>query len=384
MFTHICRTTTRHPAGCIAGVSLWLLSACVACWGCAPPNGAECVPGHSVECACIDGARGAQTCSETGDAYGRCECAVDEQYESDEDENVETECGDWDGTGNPGCGKVDFLFVIDNSASMENDQRILAENFPQFMETIQATLSAQDYHIMVVDSDSAHQYDGSSGCENLCDEPASPNYCRGYSCGDYLELGPCDMTLGAGITHPIAPAASNQFCDFEGGNRYLMNGDPRLTEAFACAAQVGASGNGNEAPIGAMLAAVSPEMNAHRACNEGFLRPDAILVVVILSDATGQYSVEQRGGDPAAWRQALLDAKCGREEGIVVLGLLGDSDLRDGECEDPIEASPRLRQFVELFGDRGFLGSICEPDYGPFFSDAVNIIDTACDEYVVY
>jgi hypothetical protein len=55
--------------------------------------------------------------------------------------------------GDQGCEKVDFLFVIDNSGSMLDEQQSLIASFDGFIEAIQGTLMAQDYHIMVVDTD---------------------------------------------------------------------------------------------------------------------------------------------------------------------------------------------------------------------------------------
>jgi hypothetical protein len=43
-----------------------------------------------------------------------------------------------------GCAKADFLFVIDNSGSMADEQDNLIASFPGFIATIQQTLMAQD------------------------------------------------------------------------------------------------------------------------------------------------------------------------------------------------------------------------------------------------
>lgn len=40
----------------------------------------------------------------------------------------------------------------------------------------------------------------------------------------------------------------------------------------------------------------------------------------------------------------------------------------------------RLRSFVESF-DHGKWGSVCLPDFAPFFTNAAEIIDAACEEY---
>ncbi|MEM6990690.1 MAG: hypothetical protein AAF721_09340, partial [Myxococcota bacterium] len=63
------------------------------------------------------------------------------------------------------CQKIDFLFVVDNSASMFDEQQALLSSYPQFISTIQQTVNAQDYHVMVVDTD-----DVSNGiCTSLCE-----------------------------------------------------------------------------------------------------------------------------------------------------------------------------------------------------------------------
>jgi len=42
--------------------------------------------------------------------------------------------------------------------------------------------------------------------------------------------------------------------------------------------------------------------------------------------------------------------------------------------------TPKWTEFVDLVGaDSGIIESICQPDYGPFFTTAVGVIDYACD-----
>ena len=94
-------------------------------------------------------------------------------------------------------------------------------------------------------------------------------------------------------------------------------------------------------------------------------------------------------GTPAGWKQALVAAKNGDESAIVVLGLFGDNDQPGGICQDLVdmstdgaEAAPLLRQFVDSFNDKGFFGSVCAPSYDEFFTEAVGLIDTTCDEFI--
>lgn len=298
--------------------------------------------------------------------------------------------------GTQGCSKVDFLFVIDNSGSMGDEQQNLIDSFGGFISTIQTTLEeAQDYHIMVLDTD-AWVY---QGCENgfptacdslnadaqaLCNTPS-------YQCGGGQTPEACDL-LGAGVVHPKGVGSSEQDCQFTSGARYMDSSEPDLTAAFSCAALVGTGSTSTpEQPMGAMVQAVSPSAEA-AACNEGFLRDDAILVVTFITDEDDNDG-DGSTGTPEGWRQALVSAKGGNEDAIVVLGLFGDQDAPDGGiCQDlslpPLgngegaEPSPRLRAFVNSFGDQGFSGSVCAPSYADFFQQAVDIIDTTCDDFI--
>lgn len=284
-----------------------------------------------------------------------------------------------------GCDKVDFLFIVDNSGSMGDEQGNLINSFPEFISTIQATLDeAQDYHVMVIDSD-AWVY---GQCEFLC--PIAFNTCLGnpeYECGVTTAME-CEDILGAGVTYPRGGQASNADCDFSTGARYMDSSQPDLTAAFECAARVGTGSTDDpEKPMEAMVAAATMGTPAF-ACNEGFFRDDAILVVTFVTDeddAAGDGSA----GTVEGWRQALIAAKNGDPNAVVVLGLFGDGDMVDPICTsfdsqsgNGAEPSPRLREFTESWGDKGIAGSICAPSYDQFFEQAVSVIDTTCEDFI--
>lgn len=291
-------------------------------------------------------------------------------------------------TGAPveGCRKVDFLFVIDNSGSMSDEQQNLINSFPSFIQTIQDQLKeAQDYHIMVVDTD-AYVF---GGCELIC--PLFFNTCPmalgQYECG-VTKPEMCEDVIGAGVIHPKGTEASNKDCNFTSQARYMDVSEPDLGATFACAAKVGTGSTDDpEKPMEAMVAAVAPKGKA-TDCNLGFLRSDAILVVTFITDEDdnpGDGSL----GTVDGWKASLIAAKKGDETALVVLGLFGDGDDPNGICPpfDPdnssgAEPSPRLRQFVNSFGERGVAGSVCADSYKEFFQKAVAIIDTTCDGFV--
>jgi len=281
------------------------------------------------------------------------------------------------GGGSSGCDKVDFLFVVDNSVSMSDQQAALVASFPDFINTIQSTLSAtSDYHVMVVDTD-AETRCSPAGCatpdvqaQQLCIQPVG-----GYACNTTFEA--CDNTLGAGVVHPAGKGASNQPCDVYGGNRYAVEGDPDLAGTFGCMATVGLAGHPTERPMDAMVAALSEPLIQAGGCNEDFLRDDAILVITFMSDDP----YYEDSGTPQDWYDAVVAAKNGNEDAVAVLGFTPAAegcgpDKGTGEGE-------HWSEFISMWGDYGLEVSVCEPDFGPYFAESVTIIDEACDNFVV-
>jgi len=266
-----------------------------------------------------------------------------------------------------GCKKVDLLFVIDNSGSMADEQVNLVTSFPAFIDGMRTRLAdTEGYNVGVISSD---VYTGDLTCVPLQE--------------------------GALITATAGGGSSNATCSpFTSGLRFMTEADD-LESKFACAAQIGISGDGDERPIQALTAAFSPGLTAAGACNEGFLRDDALLVVVVITDeeddhetaeaACDQSPQQGSAGEPADWFDALVAVK-GEESAIVLLSLVGttgaDACLTLDKCNggiDGAEPAPRLLELTEMF-TYGFVGPVCQP-YGPFFLEAIDVIQSACDEF---
>ncbi|MEM7158390.1 MAG: MYXO-CTERM sorting domain-containing protein [Myxococcota bacterium] len=269
-----------------------------------------------------------------------------------------------------GCQKIDFLFVIDSSESMKDHQTNLVDSFPGFVDAMQEAVPADDWHVMVVDTDG--QWNGAD-CANACstlgscpDEPA-------FSC-DVPAPELCDITMGAGEVAPYGEGASNEPCEL-GSGRFVDAGHPDLDTAFSCAARVGVDGSSLEHTAQSLTRAVSSELLAEHACNEGFLRDDAILVVTLITDEPDEVSEDE----PPAWHDALVAAKNEDESAVVILGLLPDGDAASQVCDDPVPA-PRLGALLDAF-PASTRASVCEPDYSPFLAAAVEVIAETCDGF---
>ncbi|MDC0718311.1 hypothetical protein [Nannocystis bainbridge] len=298
-----------------------------------------------------------------------------------------------------GCAKADFLFVIDNSGSMADEQANLIASFPGFIATITQTIAAQDYHIMAVPTDDGQAAGLSTKCNDdgcacmpapICCQKTCELFgkdCNGFAC-DALPIGACDQVYGRGNIY----GATGNRCPIADERRYMKADQPDLAGTFECVANIGTHGSGAEKPVLATLEAVSAALNGPGGCDEGFLRDDAILVVIIITDEEDDNAIAGEGtpGLPKEWHEQLIAAKHGDTDAVVVLGLVGDGNLSGSVCPPGggpnmdgtgAEPCPRLQEFVDRF-DNGVIGSVCATDYTPFFSEAVGVIDFACDVFV--
>ena len=258
-----------------------------------------------------------------------------------------------------GCAAVDFLFVIDNSGSMLSAQDNLVSNFPAFIDGIRSTLvNVDSFHVGVVTTDAY-----------------APN------------AAGCDV-LGGLVVRTGGEASSNTSCGpYAAGANYMTEADD-LDTSFDCAARVGIEGDAWERPMTAMQEALGTTLAAPGACNEGFVRDDALLVVIIITDEAdgpgdteGSDPIQTSAGVPADWRDAVLAAKHGVEENAVALVL---TNYDGGSCP-PFDAGAdgaNIVEFAQLFGDNGFVGGICERDYGPMFESAIGVVSDACESFV--
>ena len=274
-----------------------------------------------------------------------------------------------------GCaGKIDFLFVVSSGGTMNESQKELVASLPAFMKAIQAQLPDFDYHILSANTAPGWSIKDCSVCTEGCDPQGEPPYCS-------AAVTACDKKVGAGVIFPVGVYASNRLCDIDSGRRYITTGQQNLDKVFACTAQVGVSGSASTG--GAMVAALQPEINDPKkdyACNSGFLREDALLVVTIIQD---NYD-EDSPGTVDEWIEALRAAKNYDDDAFAVLVLTTDVDVDYQQLCHPNEFDPeknRLRLLAEGV-EHGFIGSICLETYESFFAEHVGALVDLCDDFV--
>ncbi|MCY1055980.1 hypothetical protein [Nannocystis sp. SCPEA4] len=270
----------------------------------------------------------------------------------------------------PGCkGKVDFLFTISGQLTMAPKQERLKASFPGFIATLESEFADFDYHILSANTAGFWGYPSCAGCDDVCAELPE------FPCGTPPQ--PCDVVRGAGMTYPIGKDASNQRCELASGLRYITAGQPDLEDTFTCIASMGTNGSEHVAEVTVM--ALADELNhAPGACNEGFLRDDALLVVVAIQDTYDQNSE----GTPEDWRDALVKAKGGDADAVVLLVISTDKDDPEGLCGYNPGSVHELRTWTELMQPNALFGSICAEGYSDYFATVAKMIKSQCDVFV--
>jgi hypothetical protein len=304
--------------------------------------------------------------------------------------------------------KLDILFVIDDSGSMQQEQAALATHFPEFMQVLKSIEGGlPDVHIGVISSDMGTGGYPFADCHGLDGD------------GGALQNAPF-------IGDPACPVPRDKYISdtlSADGTTRVKNYDGTLEDTFACISRLGTLGCGFEQHLESMRRALDPANDT----NTGFLREDAYLAVVFIADEddcsaadTGLFDPDNGAlGPPTSFRctefgvtcdegdlirtagaytncrprvsspnmrdpqeyvDFLKSLKCDQSR-IIVSGIIGDvspvtvaldtsgrPNLQPS-CENATTgmASPgiRLRYVLDQFPNRSTVTSICNADLSP-------------------
>jgi hypothetical protein len=159
---------------------------------------------------------------------------------------------------------LDVLFMVDNSSSMRLQQANLTANFPMFMDALKALPGGlPNIHVAVVSSDMGAGDGNIAGCNSTG---------GGNGIFQYIARGTCTATnLQAGATY-----ISNV------GGAANYTGD--ISNVFTCIATLGEQGCGFEHQFASVLRALGADGQPAPIENQGFLRSDALLAIVMLTN----------------------------------------------------------------------------------------------------
>jgi hypothetical protein len=158
---------------------------------------------------------------------------------------------------------VDILFVVDDSSNTAQLQRTLIMNFPILMQRLEDPPGLADLHLAVVSTDMG----AGDGSIARCDANGGKN-----GVFQYAARGTCAAS-------GLEPGAT--YISSVGG---VKNYTGKIEDVVACIAPLGESGCGFEHPLAAAARALGADGRPAPAENQGFLRPEAFLFVVVVTN----------------------------------------------------------------------------------------------------
>ncbi len=169
--------------------------------------------------------------------------------------------------------KLDVLFMVDNSSSMAPLQDKLVRQFGSFMDPLKTVptpdgsgVALPDIHVAVVSSDTGPgKFRDAGGC----------HFGGDHGQFQFLPGGTCTKP-------PLHTTPTQQTFLSASMNQTVTNYDGDISAAFSCIAELGDKGCGFEGQLKSVRWALDP-FNVPQG-NEGFLRDDAALAVVLITN----------------------------------------------------------------------------------------------------
>jgi hypothetical protein len=312
-----------------------------------------------------------------------------------------------------GTTKVDILFMVDNSNSMNQEQAVLAEQIVTMARELispstEGAPSVEDMHIGIVTSDMGTGGYTIQTCSNPMtgDNGVLQNRDRGIVAG-------CQPTYSAlDCDRAECPWLSHSTDHPDDGS--VPANDPPIWDDFGCVATLGTGGCGFEQQLESSLAALTVQSGPGMP-NEGFVRDDSLLAIIYVTDEDDCSTGNAEMFNPQRDDYGTLNVRCalnpdelypisryydafvalrgGDLNRIVVAAITGVpvdgrwnpgdpiEQLREMQVVDPENPNElmkscdtamgvafppvRMVELVYAFGNNGILESICRQDWTP-------------------
>ncbi|MDF1561863.1 MAG: hypothetical protein P1V51_02395 [Deltaproteobacteria bacterium] len=339
-------------------------------------------------------------------ASGSCECGAPSGI-------VDVCSGDDSG---PPFLSTDILLVIDNSASMLEEQEKVANELSTFVQSLVRGPVDNDFQVGVITTGVSLNY-------RTCDPRSATTLQRYPEQSGRLQFG----KLADGSRDPASI------------RRILGGDDVDLVEQLERLVQQGTNGSGEEMGLEAIRLALSAPLidedaSADPPGNAGFLRPGARLLVVVVSDEDdcSDPTGEAVALEPICGGDCTSDAECGgpgnycivdgtgarkcstnhcettpgrnalepvrdyvdflqnlddgtgsgrtREAYLAVIGAVsaaGDPERCASGTDEAQGVGERYAEAVSLMGNKGYIGSICDDSYHESLSIIAGLISAA-------
>ncbi len=176
--------------------------------------------------------------------------------------------------------KLDLLFLIDNSSSTKDKQVNINCNFPRFIDVLsKLPAGLPDLHMAVVSSDMGSGSVAIPSCGRMGGDDGA------MQGTPHPQVTDCSMNGGTTLdtTGCNGPMDGKGWIRYKSATDNNIGGEP-LSKAFACIAALGETGCGYESQLNAIKRALKRATDTNDAINGGFLRNDAFLGIIIVTD----------------------------------------------------------------------------------------------------
>jgi hypothetical protein len=203
--------------------------------------------------------------------------------------------------------KADILFVIDNSGSMSEEQAFLASNFTAFLR--------------------------------------------------YAIANQVDFQIGVTSTDNDAAATGGRLIPSPAGVKIYRPTTPNLEQQFAAGVVIGTNGSATEMCFEPALKALTAPLITDPAANLGFLRPDAVLAVVCVTD-----ELEQSPAPVAQYVNQFLNIKGAQRANLFSLNAIGPF-VQGASCTFDFDTLPTGRYSAAVAATNGVRENICTANW---------------------
>lgn len=223
--------------------------------------------------------------------------------------------------------KADVLLVVDASGSMGDKQTSLSMNFSAFMTYAQST--GTDWQIGVITTDGP--------------------------------VGPCQPTPFGCIATPPGSFPVGKLIGDANNPKILTPTTPNVGTKFSQKVNVGTNGSGEEMGFEPALLALTPPLVTND--NAGFLRYDANLAIVVVSDAG-----EQSPSNYAYYLNRLRNIKGYQRANMFTFNVIGPFNQATSTCSYDGGGDP-ARYTMMANDTAGVQYEICAPDWATKLQD---------------
>jgi len=322
-------------------------------------------------------------------ADGDSDSDADTDSDSDADTGSDADADGGSSSG-VGCEKMDILFVIDDSGSMACEQSMLTASFSGFIEVLEAynneNADAISYRIGVTSTGRSLDY--------TIDAPPVMG----------IDIPPMDLSE-SDLDGSLVSVGGQKWIDGPGDTA-------AITSAFSQMATLGTSGTSFEMPLECMREAL--DNDSAGGANEGFLREDALFIVVVITDEDDcsrtdndfTISTDQCMDDtvyppdgllvPLDEYRSYLDTRFGGHERWVFVTISGASDCDSTSWSSSCDSSDtysgafesvRLIDWMNNYvgvtsTDNGVFADICTTSLPDALANALDKMQVACDDFV--